>query len=58
MAEGDVKVLFMPSGRRGLFPRGTPLLDAARSLGVDIDSVCGGRGHRQIVGDTFKKNLG
>ena len=44
MADGDVKVLFMPSGRRGLFPRGTPLLDAARSLGVDIDSVCGGRG--------------
>ena len=44
MAEGDVKVLFMPSGRRGFFPRGTPLLDAARSLGVDIDSVCGGRG--------------
>jgi uncharacterized 2Fe-2S/4Fe-4S cluster protein (DUF4445 family) len=44
LAEGDVKVLFMPSGRRGFFPRGTPLLDAARSLGVDIDSVCGGRG--------------
>ena len=44
MAEDDVKVLFMPSGRRGFFPRGTPLLDAARSLGVDIDSVCGGRG--------------
>jgi uncharacterized 2Fe-2S/4Fe-4S cluster protein (DUF4445 family) len=44
LAEGDVKVLFMPSGRRGFFPRGTPLLDAARTLGVDIDSVCGGRG--------------
>ena len=44
MTEGDVKVLFMPSGRRGSFPRGTPLLDAARNLGVDIDSVCGGRG--------------
>ena len=44
MAEGDVKVLFMPSGQRGFFTRGTPLLDAARSLGVDIDSVCGGRG--------------
>ena len=44
MAEDDVKVLFMPSGRRGFFPRGTPLLDAARTLGVDIDSVCGGRG--------------
>ena len=25
------------------FPRGTPLLQAARELGVDIDSVCGGR---------------
>jgi len=34
----------MPSGRRGRFPAGTPLLKAARSLGVDIDSVCGGRG--------------
>ena len=34
----------MPSGRRGRFPVGTPLLDCARQLGVDIDSVCGGRG--------------
>ena len=25
-------------------PVGTTVLDAARSLGVDIDSVCGGRG--------------
>ncbi|NKC14621.1 MAG: DUF4445 domain-containing protein [Gammaproteobacteria bacterium] len=33
----------MPSGRRGRFPVGTPLLQAARSLGVDVDSVCGGR---------------
>ncbi|MEK0417014.1 MAG: hypothetical protein RI949_1020 [Pseudomonadota bacterium] len=37
------KVVFMPSGRRGEFPLGTPILSAARSLGVDIDSVCGGR---------------
>ncbi len=36
-------VVFTPSGRRGRFPVGTPLLKAARSLGVDIDSVCGGR---------------
>ncbi|MGB5689695.1 MAG: ASKHA domain-containing protein [Woeseiaceae bacterium] len=36
-------VVFVPSGKRGRFPQGTPLLDAARSLGVDIDSVCGGR---------------
>ncbi len=34
----------MPSGKRGRFPVGTPLLQAARTLGVDIDSVCGGRG--------------
>lgn len=40
----QVKVVFTPSGRRGLFPIGTPVLQAARSLGVDIDSVCGGRG--------------
>ncbi len=36
--------MFSPSGRRGAFPRGTRLLDAARSIGVDVDSVCGGRG--------------
>jgi uncharacterized 2Fe-2S/4Fe-4S cluster protein (DUF4445 family) len=40
----DPLVVFMPSGKRGHFPMGTPLLSAARALGVDIDSVCGGRG--------------
>jgi len=40
----DALVVFMPSGRRGRFPVGTPVLQAARALGVDIDSVCGGRG--------------
>ena len=39
-----VKIVFTPSGRRGSFPVNTPLLHAARVLGVDIDSVCGGRG--------------
>ncbi|GLS28701.1 Uncharacterized 2Fe-2 and 4Fe-4S clusters-containing protein, contains DUF4445 domain [Mesorhizobium albiziae] len=39
----DPLVLFMPSGKRGRFPKGTPLLDAARSLGVYVESVCGGR---------------
>ncbi len=33
----------MPSGKRGEFPVGTSLLDASRSLGVDLDTVCGGR---------------
>jgi uncharacterized 2Fe-2S/4Fe-4S cluster protein (DUF4445 family) len=40
----DALIVFMPSGRRGRFPVGTPVLQAARRLGVDIDSVCGGRG--------------
>jgi len=40
----DALVIFTPSGRRGRFESGTTVLDAARSLGVDIDSVCGGRG--------------
>ncbi len=37
-------VIFTPSGKRGRFPEGTPALQAARQLGVDLDSVCGGRG--------------
>jgi uncharacterized 2Fe-2S/4Fe-4S cluster protein (DUF4445 family) len=46
MAETDQKdplVLFMPSGKRGRFPVGTPVLEAARKLGVYVESVCGGR---------------
>ncbi len=39
----DPLVVFTPSGKRGRFAVGTPLLTAARQLGVDIDSVCGGR---------------
>ncbi|WP_159710207.1 ASKHA domain-containing protein, partial [Geminicoccus flavidas] len=39
----DALVVFTPSGKRGRFPVGTKLLEAARKLGVDIDSVCGGR---------------
>ncbi|MBW2274436.1 MAG: DUF4445 domain-containing protein [Deltaproteobacteria bacterium] len=37
-------VVFTPSGKRARFALGTPLLLAARELGVDIDSVCGGLG--------------
>jgi uncharacterized 2Fe-2S/4Fe-4S cluster protein (DUF4445 family) len=40
----DLQVIFTPSGRRGRVPSGTTILDAARSLGVDIDAVCGSRG--------------
>ena len=40
----DPLIVFTPSGKRGRFPVGTPILTAARQLGVDLDSVCGGRG--------------
>ena len=40
----DPLVVFTPSGKRGNFAKGTPILNAARQLGVDLDSVCGGRG--------------
>ena len=40
----DATVIFTPSGKRGRFALGTPILTAARQLGVDLDSVCGGRG--------------
>jgi len=43
MSDKDALVVFTPSGKRGRFPVGTQLLQAARSLGVDVDSVCGGR---------------
>ena len=39
----DPLVVFSPSGKRGRFPVGTTVLQAARKLGVDLDSVCGGR---------------
>ncbi len=59
----DYKAVFLPSGKRGSFASGTTLLQAARSLGVDIDSVCGGRamcGRCQILcseGDFPKQGI-
>lgn len=57
----DALVLFMPSGRRGRFPIGMPLLDAARTLGVYVESVCGGRGlcgrcQIEVVDGQFSKH--
>jgi uncharacterized 2Fe-2S/4Fe-4S cluster protein (DUF4445 family) len=40
----DYFVVFTPSGKSGRLPEGMSVLDAARALGVDLDSVCGGRG--------------
>jgi uncharacterized 2Fe-2S/4Fe-4S cluster protein (DUF4445 family) len=39
----EYQVIFLPSGRRGRVPTGETLLDAARQVGVDIESICGGR---------------
>ena len=47
-----MRVVFTPSGLSGTVPAGTTVLDAARLLGADIDSVCGGRGvcgHCQVA---------
>jgi uncharacterized 2Fe-2S/4Fe-4S cluster protein (DUF4445 family) len=59
----DALIVFTPSGKRGRFPLGTPVLQAARALGVDIDSVCGGRaicGRCQVapsIGDFAKHGI-
>lgn len=37
------QVIFMPSGRRGQIEAGTTVLEASRQLGVQIESICGGR---------------
>ena len=41
MSEKQSMVIFQPSGRRGHVPDGTSLIEAARQLGVDIESLCG-----------------
>lgn len=59
----SVRVVFTPSGRQGDVAQGVTVLQAARSLGVDIDSVCGGRamcGRCQVVvgeGDFAKHGI-
>ena len=37
-------VVFTPSGLSGQIDKGTTVLDAARQLGADLDTICGGRG--------------
>jgi uncharacterized 2Fe-2S/4Fe-4S cluster protein (DUF4445 family) len=39
-----VRVVFTPSGLQGSVEAGATILEAARELGADLDSVCGGRG--------------
>ncbi|MCA9911577.1 MAG: ferredoxin, partial [Anaerolineae bacterium] len=37
------QLILMPSGRRGVARQGATVLEAARLLGVDLESICGGR---------------
>ena len=37
------RVIFQPAGRRGEVEEGKTLLEAAQSLGVDIEALCGGK---------------
>jgi uncharacterized 2Fe-2S/4Fe-4S cluster protein (DUF4445 family) len=56
-------IVFSPSGKRGRFPVGTAVLQAARELGVDIDSICGGRARcgrcqvEAVEGSFAKENI-
>ena len=44
MSEAQHRVIFTPVGIRAQADEGDTVLDVARAAGVDIDSVCGGRG--------------
>ena len=63
LKDNEAHVVFIPSGKRGNFSIGTSILKAAQSLGVDIDSVCGGRGIcgrcqiNQSIGNFAKHNI-
>ena len=58
-----VQVVFTPSGKRGQIAAGKSVLEAAQQLGVDLDTVCGGRGIcdrcqiDQSVGEFAKFNI-
>jgi uncharacterized 2Fe-2S/4Fe-4S cluster protein (DUF4445 family) len=48
----EVQIALMPSGRRGKVARGITMLRAAQELGVELESICGGRqtcGKCQII---------
>jgi len=44
MSNNTIKIVFTPSGIRGEVESGTDILTAARKLGADLDTVCGGNG--------------
>ncbi len=53
-SENKYLVVFQPSGRQAYVPAGKTLLDAAREMGVEIESICGGQqtcGKCKVVAD-------
>ena len=40
----EIEVSFQPHGKRAKFPQGVTVMEAAQALGVDISSLCGGKG--------------
>lgn len=60
MSSETHKIIFQPEGKRGEFPEGTTILDAAREVGVDIEAICGGKltcGKCQVVIEQGMENL-
>lgn len=59
--DSPCQLVLMPSGRRGDVSKGSGLLEAAHSLGVELESICGGRqtcGKCQVIVEegTFPKH--
>ncbi len=56
------RIVFQPAGRQGYVPAGITILEAAHSLGVEIESICGGRQTcgkcRVIIEEGFFPKLG
>lgn len=44
MEDTEVEVVFQPYGNRSKFSQGTTIMEAAKTLGVDISSLCAGKG--------------
>jgi len=41
---GQVKIVFFPYGKREWFKKGVSIFNAAKALGIDLSSLCGGKG--------------
>lgn len=44
MAPEQIEIVFQPYGKRTMLPSGINLLDAAKALGIDLSSLCSGKG--------------